>query len=157
MAEGITQSAIIVPSCPEMRNWQYWHDRPSRFSKTSPWKLHLMSEYCTEHSSRPGLEICLAYKVPAAPQTWSQWILARSESRPRVSLPIKCLQLCRGWLLSPARVRGIISRGSEPGPGGLWWSLMMRTVSGDVGVDVILAPVTDQSYLNSIRVLMRGW
>ena len=31
------------------------------------------------------------------------------------------------------------------------------TESGDVGVDVILAPVTDQSYLNSIRVLMRGW
>ena len=31
------------------------------------------------------------------------------------------------------------------------------TMSGDVGVDVILAPVTDQSYLNSIRVLMRGW
>ena len=31
------------------------------------------------------------------------------------------------------------------------------TMSGDVGVDVIPALVADQSYLNSIRVLMRGW
>ena len=80
---------------------------------------------------------------PAATQTSTQWSSARSESWPR--LPIKCHQL------SPALTP------CHPHVWGEHTSIMMSSRHEDVGVNVILVMDPDQSYLDSIRVLMRGW